>query len=258
MVEFSTDGGEHYDLASEELRTDALLNDRSAVLMFDRVHDANAVRLTIVDNARGRGFPGSEGGDRVGLGEVRFLSGPHPVGTLQILAPAAIVQTSGDAEELSAAERLVDGSGLSAAPRPDNLVAVEHEGEHTSWRTTVGSGSPFYFDGTRPRPEFTVELGDSYCLRGLVVWGTGMVSGDQGAEFEVAFSTDGGTTYGAVERIVTSRALGASNERLLFSEPRAANALRITVLNNAYGRGLETLTGGSRVALGELRCMATL
>ena len=257
-VEFSTDGGVNFDLATEAVRTGALLGEQSEVLLFDRVHDANAVRLTITENAHGRAFPGSEGGDRVGLGEVRFLSGPHPVGTSHVLAPAGIAQTAGDAEGASDAGRLIDGSGLSAVPRVDNLIAVEHGGENTFWRSTAASGSDVYFDGTRPSPVFEVELGESHCLRGLVVWGTGVVSGDQGAEFEVAFSTDGGATYGAVERVLTTAALGAGNERLLFSEPHAANALRITVINNAYGRGLETLTGGERVALGELRCVAEL
>ena len=257
-VEFSTDGGVNFDLATEAVRTGALLGEQSEVLLFDRVHDANAVRLTITENAHGRAFPGSEGGDRVGLGEVRFLSGPHPMGTSHVLAPAGIAQTAGDAEGASDAGRLIDGSGLSAVPRVDNLIAVEHGGESTFWRTTEASGSDVYFDGTRPSPVFEVELGESHCLRGLVVWGTGVVSGDQGAEFEVAFSTDGGATYGAVERLLTTAALGAGNERLLFSEPHAANALRITVMNNAYGRGLETLTGGERVALGELRCVAEL
>ena len=257
-VAFSTDGGVNFDLATEAVRTGALLGEQSEVLLFDRVHDANAVRLTITENAHGRAFPGSEGGDRVGLGEVRFLSGPHPVGTSHVLAPAGIAQTAGDAEGASDASRLIDGSGLSAVPRVDNLIAVEHGGENTFWRSTAASGSDVYFDGTRPSPVFEVELGESHCLRGLVVWGTGVVSGDQGAEFEVAFSTDGGATYGAVERLLTTAALGAGNERLLFSEPHAANALRITVINNAYGRGLETLTGGGRVALGELRCVAAL
>ena len=258
LVEFSIDGGVHYDLSTEVVRTGVLLRERSETLLFDRVHDANAVRLTIVENAHGRAFPGSEGGDRVGLGEVRFLSGPHPVGTGHILAPAGIVQTAGDADGALDATRLIDGSGLSAMARSDNVIGVEHGGESTFWRTTAASGSGSYFGGARPSPVFEVDLKDSYCLKGLVVWGTGLVSGDHAAEFEVMFSTDGGVTYGAVERVLTTAVLGAGNEQLLFSEPHAANALRITVINNAYGRGLETLTGGARVALGELRCVAAL
>ena len=257
-VEFSTDGGLHFDLAIETIRTGALLGERSEVMMFDRVHDANAVRLTITQNALGRGYSGSDGGDCVGLGEVRFLSGPQPVGAIHVLAPAEIEQTAGDTEDMADASLLIDGSGLSAVPRPDNLSAVQHGGDGTSWRTTAATGPGAYFNGIRPRPVFEIDLKDSYCLRGLVMWGTGLVSGDLGAEFEVAFSTDGGATYGAVERVLTTAPLGAGNERLWFSEPHAANALRITVINNAYGRGLETFTGGQRVALGELRCIAQL
>ena len=36
-------------------------------------HEANFVRITITKNAKGRGFSGSAGGDRVGLGEIRFV-----------------------------------------------------------------------------------------------------------------------------------------------------------------------------------------
>ena len=144
-VAFSTDGGVNFDLATEAVRTGALLGEQSEVLLFDRVHDANAVRLTITENAHGRAFPGSEGGDRVGLGEVRFLSGPHPVGTSHVLAPAGIAQTAGDAEGASDAGRLIDGSGLSAVPRVDNLIAVEHGGENTFWRSTAASGSDVLF-----------------------------------------------------------------------------------------------------------------
>ena len=71
IVEFSDNGGASYH-ASETVRTSALLARRSEVLNFVLLHSANTVRLTIVDNADGRNFRGP-GGDRVGLGEIRFI-----------------------------------------------------------------------------------------------------------------------------------------------------------------------------------------
>ena len=71
-VEFSTDGGVSYSTGTETVQTSGVLDDAHAELSFDAVHQANFVRLTITNNANGRGFSGA-GGDRVALGEIRFL-----------------------------------------------------------------------------------------------------------------------------------------------------------------------------------------
>ena len=71
-VEFSTDGGTTYSAATETVQTSAVIASGHARLSFDMAHEADTVRLTITKNAKGRGFAGA-GGDRVALGEIRFV-----------------------------------------------------------------------------------------------------------------------------------------------------------------------------------------
>lgn len=73
LVEFSTDGGATWSLDTETVATSALLGDNNELLEFAGVHWADTVRLTITENAAGRGFPGT-GGDRVGFGELKFIA----------------------------------------------------------------------------------------------------------------------------------------------------------------------------------------
>ncbi len=253
---FSTDGGAHWGRSKEVLRTSAPLGDGMEMIRFNRVHDANAVRLTITDNAYGRGLERSDGGGRVGLGEIRFLSGPEPLSARQVLAPAGIGELAGVAEP-GMAVRLIDGSGLSAPPRLDNLAAVRHGGPDAAWATAPGGGPGHYFDGGQPEPLIELDLGASYCLTGLAVWGAdAAASGDEAADFRVELSDDGGLTFDAgTELVRTSGPLGAGNELLAFSQAHAANRVRITITDNALGRGFDVPAAGERVELGEIRCL---
>ena len=70
-VDFSTDGGLTYE-DSETVQTNSLLNTGHAQLNFSTSRRANWVRVTMTNNADGRGFAGV-GGDRVGLGEIKFI-----------------------------------------------------------------------------------------------------------------------------------------------------------------------------------------
>ena len=93
---------------------------------------------------------------------------------------------------------------------------------------------------------------DTHRLSGLVVWGFGG-SLDEASDFSLEFSTDSGIAYGSVvETVQTSSLLGMGNELLAFAAPRTANQVRLTVTENAQGRGW-TGTGGGREGLGELR-----
>ena len=93
---------------------------------------------------------------------------------------------------------------------------------------------------------------DTHRLSGLVVWGFGG-SLDEASDFSLEFSTDGGIAYGGVvETVRTASLLGMGNELLAFDAPRTANQVRLTVTENAQGRGW-TGTGGEREGLGELR-----
>ncbi|MCZ7635115.1 MAG: LamG domain-containing protein [Verrucomicrobia bacterium] len=81
-VEFSTDGGAPFT-GSESVQTSALLGGNSEALEFTQKHTANAVRITMTNNGGGRGFGGAGTGDRVGLGEIKFL------GTAVVVEPPA-------------------------------------------------------------------------------------------------------------------------------------------------------------------------
>lgn len=73
-LEFSTDGGNTFanPVSLEHARTAAGVE----TLTLGGTYPADAVRITITDNHYGT--PGAAGGDRVGLGEIRFLGSPAP------------------------------------------------------------------------------------------------------------------------------------------------------------------------------------
>ena len=89
-VEFSTDGGTTYSAETETVQTSAVLASGHARLAFDADHEANFVRLTITNNAKGRGFSGA-GGDRVALGEIRFIGTPASPSGAPVVAPGSLV-----------------------------------------------------------------------------------------------------------------------------------------------------------------------
>lgn len=73
-IEFSTDGGATFSEPAH-IRSVQLLSESAARISFEASF-ANVVRLTIIDNHHGTT---TSGGDRVGLGEVRFVAHPIPV-----------------------------------------------------------------------------------------------------------------------------------------------------------------------------------
>ena len=77
-IEFSDDGGtSFYD--SVDVRTNAFLGDNSVALTLGDEYTADFVRLTLTDNVEGRNLTSLAGGDRDGLGEIRFLAAPAVV-----------------------------------------------------------------------------------------------------------------------------------------------------------------------------------
>lgn len=73
LVEFSLDGGtSYYD--SEFVQTSFPIGSSNAVLTFGDVFSANFIRMTMLGNEKSRGLTGLAGGDRVGLGEIKFLA----------------------------------------------------------------------------------------------------------------------------------------------------------------------------------------
>lgn len=87
-LEFSTDGGSSWSTPTAAI-TRGLTSSAAAVNTFAAV-SANSVRMTITDN--NAGF--APGGDRVGLGEVRFLSQdavPEPASSLILLTLGGVL-----------------------------------------------------------------------------------------------------------------------------------------------------------------------
>jgi hypothetical protein len=85
LLEFSNDGGKTFH-QSVELFSQAISTLNATILPLGAPISANAIRLTLTDNW----FEDFAGGDRVGLGEVRFLGtstpNPYPILRVQRLA----------------------------------------------------------------------------------------------------------------------------------------------------------------------------
>ena len=96
-VEFSQDGGATY-YASTEVASGDHLGQDNATLTFDDIYAANTVRVTITNNVDRRTLTTAPGGDRVGLGEVRFIGVqqtqvPEPASaSLLLLGGAALLR----------------------------------------------------------------------------------------------------------------------------------------------------------------------
>ena len=121
-VEFSTDGGMTYSAATETVQTGAVIASGHARLSFGMAHEANFVRLTITNNAKGRGFAGA-GGDRVALGEIRFVgsavaSNAPPVAMAGSLA--TLVNTAGTLDLSTLASDAEGGTLSYAVTQPSN------------------------------------------------------------------------------------------------------------------------------------------
>ena len=173
-----------------------------------------------------------------------------------LVTPVSITQTQGDTQPTFgyAPGKLIDGSGLSATPTAENWASVAHPwvGGAAAW-TTNTTGSPHYFsNSSNPQPQFELDLGESHNLTGLVVWGANR---SEAALFEVSFSTDGGTTYGAAVTVTTGRFVGPASQHLVFpGEPRTADHVRLTITGTVSSLGYTSRAGGGdRVALSELR-----
>ena len=259
-VEFSTDGGITYNAMTETVRTDGVAGNNHAQLSFIEAREANFVRLTITNNAKGRGFPGTAG-ERVALGEIRFTGVVVEPAVGQVITPTEIAQTAGDSRSDYSfnIDNLIDGSGLSNAPTVANLSSVIHNAVPTAnvWVTNT-QGSPHYFGDSRnhPDPQFTLTLDERYSLSSLVIWGVGGNT-NEASDFTVEFSTDGGITYNAMtETVRTDGVAGNNHAQLSFIEAHEANFVRLTITNNAKGRGFSG-TAGEQVALGEIRFTGT-
>lgn len=175
----------------------------------------------------------------------------------QVVAPTGITQTQGDTLAGWSPDNLVDGSGLSAPVDISNISTVTHTlSPATGWVTGTGTFPTNYFDAGGVAPQFVVDLSEIRSLTALTVWGYGG-NNNEASDFFVEFSTDGGTTWStSTETVATSALLGDNNEILAFSDIHLADAVRLTITENAGGRGFGGTGPGDRVGFGELTLLA--
>ena len=159
-VEFSTDGGNSYSSATETLSLDNTTGGSAARLSFGQAHEANFVRFTITNNAKGRGFPGS-GGDRVGLGEIRFVgsalaSNAPPValaGTLVLVVNVIAGDDTVNIEEQAAGFAIsgntgsVGGVNVTVRVGTTELTATSSTDDPATWSVSV-PGNAAYIAGS--------------------------------------------------------------------------------------------------------------
>lgn len=247
-VEFSMDSGVNFS-GSESVRTSALLGGNAEALAFSSKYQANAVRITVTDNGGGRGFSGAGSGDRVGLGEIKFLGK-----AVVLVTPAGITQKAGDTLGDFPVANLINDSGFTTAPDAATYATAAHTAAGNTW-VTATAANPNYFTAGHPAPQFVLTLGADYQLSHLVVWGYGG-NNNEATDFTVEFSSDGGVTFAGSEAVQTSALLGGNAEALGFSTNYTANAVRITMTDNGGGRGFSGAGSGDRVGLGEIKFLA--
>ena len=177
----------------------------------------------------------------------------------QRIVPVNIRQVAGPmADDVALTRQLTGVRGLFALASPRNFAGVPSAGNaapKTGWVIGTEDGSPYYFGGSNEAPVFEMDLGGLFTLRSLQVGGApeGTDPGSEAASFHLEFSTDGGATYsGQVEQVETTGLLGSRREELPLASETIANWVRMTVTDNAYGRGFADASGGDRVHLGEV------
>ncbi|MCY4509128.1 MAG: fibronectin type III domain-containing protein, partial [Acidobacteria bacterium] len=145
-VEFSTDGGATYSGGAETVRTEALLGSGSARLGFNRPRRADHVRVTVTGNAAGSGH-GGNGGDRVGMSELRLVAETAPAAVWSLDAPSGIY-ISGDTVEVTVR--------FSAAVEVSGVPVLELETGTVDRQASYASGS----GAASLVFEYTVQPGD--------------------------------------------------------------------------------------------------
>ncbi len=118
--------------------------------------------------------------------------------------------------------------------------------------TATDQAGGYFSEPANPNPRFTLDLGDSYNMSALIIWGYPLDSSAEVKDITLEFSTDGGASYtGGTENVVSVSALGGNSNAsiLVFSNVKTANFVRMTFTDNH---------GGGRVALGEAKFVGAL
>lgn len=184
-----------------------------------------------------------------------------------LVNPTGIAYTTTPSQELGGLNldnenNLINGNGLSAIPDFGNYTSVTHAAASFSapgnaWTTIDpgGSTADFYAAGGIA-PVFDITLDQTYPLSDFVFWGYHFDTpgGNEGREFLLEFSTDGGSTIASSTTVSTPvGTLAVQNALTLpLGGTFDANFVRMTVTDNQFGGA----PGGDRLGMGEIRFIA--
>lgn len=173
-----------------------------------------------------------------------------------LVTPTSIANTSGVSEFFPAAN-IINDSGLSGAADITTYTTVTHSsaGAGNAWTTDdVPPAAGDYYAQGGTAAIFTLSLGQTYDLTDFVFWGYhfGTPNGNEGREFTLSFSTDGGTTFPtstSVSNPLNTLAVSAAST-LPLGGTFTANAVQLEITDNHFGG---TAAGGDRIGLGEVK-----
>lgn len=216
---------------------------------------ARYVEVRVTDNYRGlQGV--TSGGDRVGLGELRFNA------TELYIAGASSVTTSVAASAGTNEGNLIDESGLDAPVEWNKIADINHSGYVAGAEHYVtGDAGSDYFVAGGTAPVLTFTLDDTVLLTAIAVWNyTGAsfnASGNGASEILVEVSTNGidFETVTTIFPSIVPNAIGSNpGEFLSLGGDFLASHVRLTLLDN-YA---DVANGGDRVGLAEVQFIAAV
>ena len=173
-----------------------------------------------------------------------------------LITPTGLTNTSGVSEFFTAIN-IINNTGLSGAADIANYNTITHgNASGTSAWTTIDPapvGGDYYAQGGTAAI-FTLTLDQLYAVTDFVFWGYhfGTANGNEGREFTLSFSTDGGATFptstSVSNPLSTFAVSGAAT--LSLGGTFNANALQLEITDNHFGG---TVAGGDRIGLGEVK-----
>ncbi|MDA7888721.1 PEP-CTERM sorting domain-containing protein [Akkermansiaceae bacterium] len=174
-----------------------------------------------------------------------------------LVTPTNLTNTSG-VSEFFAANNIINDTGLSGAATLANYTTITHAaaGVGNAWTTNNPNGAGDYFLGASPGilPVFTLDLGGSYELTDFVFWGYhfNANNANEGRQFSLEFSNNGGGSYGApviIENPLSTYAFSSAST-LSLGGTFTADTVRVSIPDNHFGG---VAPGGDRVGLGEVK-----
>ncbi|MDF1811148.1 MAG: Ig-like domain-containing protein [Verrucomicrobiales bacterium] len=129
----------------------------------------------------------------------------------------------------------------------DYADATFESGTDTSWVTKSTGGGTSYFAAGGTSPVLTFELDSLQEVTHFVYWGYGG-NHNEGKEFTLEFSDDGGTTFSDPVNVFSTTMAGSGQNTLFLGAAYVADTVKITITDNY---------GGNRVGLGEVKFISS-